>query len=109
MDLINKLQDLKNEILTNEEIEKFIKDIDERLENMENEIKTYTVDRIEGNIVVCENRATKEMININIKDLPEDISEGEIIENINGKFYKNENEKSEIENRIRKKMDDLWN
>ena len=109
MDLINKLENSTKDILTKEGIEQFIKEIEERLKMMENEIKTYTVDRFEGNIAVCEDRDTKEMINIDKDDLPEEIKEGSILEYRNGKFYIDEQSQKEIEDRIKKKMDDLWN
>ena len=109
MDLNNKLENSTKEILTKEGIEQFIKDIEERLKKMENEVKTYTVDRVEGDIAVCENRDTKEMINFNIEDLPEEIKEGSIIAYKDGKFHIDEESRKEIEDRIKQKMDDLWN
>ena len=109
MDLNNKLENSTKDILTKDGIEQFIKEIEERLKMMENEIKTYTVDRFEGNIAVCEDRDTKETINIEREDLPEEIKEGSILEYRNGKFYIDEKSQTEIEDRIKKKMDDLWN
>lgn len=109
MDLINKLEHSKNKILTTDEIQKFIKDIEEKIKKMENEVKTYTIDRFEENIAVCEDRSTKEIINIDKKELPNNINEGDIIEYRNGNYYKNEESQKNIEDRIKKKMDDLWN
>ena len=40
-----------------------MKEIESRLKNMQEE-KVYTIDRFEGDLAVCEDRETKEMINI---------------------------------------------
>ena len=39
----------------------------------------FIVDRIEENIVVCENIDTKEIIQISINEIPENIKEGNVI------------------------------
>ena len=46
----------------------------------------YTIDRIEQNIVILENRETSEMIEINIKELPNNIQEGDILNIVNNKY-----------------------
>ena len=84
-------------------LQDFIKELSERLEKME---ETLIVDRIEGNIAVCENRKTGKMKNISISDLPEDIKEGSILKWENGayKIYTS----NDIEKRIEEKMKDAW-
>ena len=72
-------------------------------------IETYTVDRIEDDIVVLENRTTQEMININISELPNDIKTGDILKKVNGKYFIDDEETKSIEKRIHDKMNDLWN
>lgn len=72
-------------------------------------IETFTVDRIEDDIVVLENRTTQEMINININELPNDIKTGDILKKVNGKYFVDEEETKSIEKRIEDKMNDLWN
>lgn len=72
-------------------------------------IETFTVDRIEDDIVVLENRTTQEMINININELPNDIKTGDILKKINGKYLIDEEETKGVEKRIHDKMNDLWN
>ena len=47
-------------------VKKYLKDMKYR----NNKIEYYTVDRIEENIVVLENRITLEIINTNLKSLP---------------------------------------
>ena len=46
----------------------------------------YVIDRIEENIAVLENMDTKEIININIKELPKRIHEGTVL--IKDKIFK---------------------
>jgi len=46
----------------------------------------FTVDRIEGNYAVCENRQTGEFINISLYILPENIHSGDILKYIDGKY-----------------------
>lgn len=72
-------------------------------------IETFTVDRIEDDIVVLENRTTQEMININISELPNDIKTGDILKKVNGKYFVDEEETKNVERRIEDKMNDLWN
>lgn len=72
-------------------------------------IKEYTVERFEENIVVLEDRKTQKMLNIEKNKLPNKIKEGDIIKKINGKFLKDEEKTEEVLERIKNKMDDLWN
>lgn len=72
-------------------------------------IETFTVDRIEDDIVVLENRTTQEMINISIRELPNDIKTGDILKKVNGKYFVDEEETKTVEKRIEDKMNDLWN
>lgn len=67
------------------------------------------IDRFENDIVICENRKTREMVKINRNQLPEDIKEGTVIKFDNGKYIKDIEEQQEIEQRINKKMNDIWN
>lgn len=72
-------------------------------------IKEYTVERFEENILVLEDRKTQKMLNIEKNKLPNKIKEGDIIKEINGKFLKDEEKTEEVLERIKNKMDDLWN
>lgn len=81
----------------------FLDKIAERLEKME---EVLVVDRIEGDFAVCENRNSGKMQSIPLLDLPENIKDGTIIKWSNGKYEIDTSE--EIENRIKRKMDDLW-
>ena len=66
------------------------------------------VDRIEGDIAVCENRSNGVMINIQLSKLPPETKEGTVIKYFDGKYSLDSEEQDNIENRIKDKMDDLW-
>ena len=66
------------------------------------------VDRIEGDIAVCENRSNGVMINIQLAKLPAETKEGMVIRYFDGKYSIDSEEQDNIENRIKDKMDDLW-
>lgn len=84
-------------------VESFIKELAERLEKME---EVLVVDRIEGNIAVCENRNTKKMQNINLENLPEDVHEGSILKYQNGTYVIDSSQT--IEKQIEQKMKNVW-
>ena len=67
----------------------------------------YTVDRIEDNYVVIENRDTKEVFNILKSDLPFNIKEGDILDKCDDKYYINEEETKRIKNDIRSRFNSL--
>lgn len=71
-------------------------------------IEEYTVDRFEGNIAVLENRNSGEMLNVEKSELPYNIKEGEILKKVNGKYFQEKQINNEVEERISKKMDNLW-
>ena len=84
-------------------LQDFIKELAERLEKME---EILVVDRIEGNIAVCQNRQNGKMKNIPIQELPSNIKEGSILKWEKGSYQIDE--KNEIEDRIKAKMKDVW-
>lgn len=98
-----RITDLSLSAIAQNWIQGFLKQITERLDKME---EVLVVDRIEGNIAVCENRKTKKMQNINIADLPEEIEEGTILKWQNGKYEIDTSR--QIEDRIEQKMKDVW-
>lgn len=83
----------------------FIKQLTERLNNMDKEL---VIDRIENDNAVCEDRKTKEIININLSELPEESKEGSVIKLENGKYIIDIEKEKEISDRIKNKMDNLW-
>ncbi len=108
IDLVNLVQSVAKEAISNLDINGFIKELEGRLNGMSEE-KEYTIDRFENDYAVCENRDTKEMINIPKKDLPEGIKEGSILKLKDGKYSINVDKEKEISERIKDKMDRLWN
>ena len=101
--------DLLNQ-LTGENFKDFIEDFQRELTNKLNEMETkFTVDRFEGNIAVLENRETGEMININKAELPNGAKEGTILKLENNKYELDLEEQAKAEERIKNKMNNLWN
>lgn len=84
-------------------ISNFIKQLTERLQKMD---EILVVDRIEDNIAVCENRNNGKMKNILLSELPEGVKEGSILKWNNDKYEIDLS--NEIEQRIEKKMKDVW-
>lgn len=68
----------------------------------------YIIDRIEKNIVICENQETKKMENFDLEKFPEGVKDGDIVILKNEKFEKDENEtktrKQKIEELMKKLM-----
>ena len=64
----------------------------------------YTVDRIEDDIVILENRNNNTMIEVDIQEFDFDINDGDIIDYIDNKYVKNkektENKKRDIRSRF---------
>ena len=83
-------------------------DVEENQElNVDNEQK-FTIDRFEGNYAVCENRETREMTNIDISKLPNNIKEGDILIFKEDTYIIDENERKEIEERINEKIKSIF-
>lgn len=101
---LNLFQNIVNEI-RKIDINEFINEIIERLEKMEQEL---VIDRFEGNIAICEDRKTKQKIEISKQDLSEEIKEGDIIKKEKGKYIKANKLQEETEKRIQEKMNKLW-
>lgn len=107
---LNFLENLKKEI------EKDIKKTDNSIENTELDlakklgvILEFSIDRIEENIVILENRRTSESIKVEKSKLPSNIKEGDILKCINGKYMLDKDRTINETERIKNKMDGLWN
>ena len=102
----------RNNKLSKNEKDKFIQNLIKKLFEKISEpvIKEYhyTVDRFEQNYVVCENRDTGEMINIDISKLPENIREGDILIYKDNNYSIDENERKNIEERINEKVKNIF-
>lgn len=108
IDLINLVQTVTKEALSNLNVNSFIKELEGRIKYMSEE-KEYTIDRFENDIAICEDRNTREMISIPKKNLPEGIKEGSILTYKDGKYSINIEKEKEVSERIKEKMDKLWN
>ena len=67
----------------------------------------FTIDRFEGDFAVCENRETREMINIPKKKLPKGAKEGYIIKPKRNKYIIDYKQTKEVKNRIKEKFNNL--
>ena len=67
----------------------------------------YTVERIEDNIIILEDREINDLIEINKNLLPNDIHEGDILELINDEYVINEEETKRIKENIRNRFNSL--
>ena len=101
LDLLNNIIRGQNDIDMNQ----FKRELTNKLEEMENR---FTVDRIENDIAVLENRDTGEMFNVNKSDLPQELKEGTILKMVNNKYERDKEEQKKVEDRIRDKMNKLW-
>lgn len=72
-------------------------------------IQEFSIDRLEDDIVVLENRENGNRKNIERNKLPPNIEEGDILKCINGKFSLDKEKTVDETNRIKNKMNDLWN
>ena len=101
LDLLNNIIRGQNDI----DINQFKRELTNKLEEMENR---FTVDRIENDIAILENRDTGEMLNVNKRDLPQELKEGTILKMVNNKYEIDNEEQKKVEDRIREKMNKLW-
>lgn len=67
----------------------------------------YSVDRIENDIVILENIETKELEEVLLKNLPEDIKESSIVKKIDNMYYLDNDEKESRIKSIRERMENL--
>lgn len=101
--------DLLNQLMGenfNNMIENFQRELTNKLEEMETK---FTVDRFEGNMAVLENRETGEIINVDKNELPKEAKEGSILKINENKYELDIEEQKKTEERIKNKMDKLWN
>lgn len=85
-----------------EPISEFIKELQDFLEGA-----SYTLDRIEGEMAVLENRKSKEMIEIPYDELPITTKEGDILDKRGRKFFLNTEKTKEVENKVQEQFNQL--
>ncbi len=79
--------------------------LEERLIKMEQEL---VIDRFEGDVAICEERNTKQKIEIYKKDLPKGVKEGSILTFQEGKYQLSEERTKQVQNNIQNKMKQAW-
>ena len=114
-DFFDKLQETKkNDIEKVEEkdfsIENLQSDsIEEELAKKLDVKKEFSIDRIEGNKAILENRKDGTILQVEKERLPKNSKEGDILKEIEGKFILDKVKTQEEAERIKNKMNDLWN
>lgn len=103
---INNLEIKNVNTLKKGHIEEFIQKLEERIKLME---AILVIDRFEEIYAVCEDKKNGQIVNIERQRLPSGVKEGNVIKYQNGKYIIDTNIENEIQNRINKKMDKLWN
>lgn len=68
----------------------------------------FYVDRVEDNIIVCEDTKNSNIYNINKNDIPFKVKENDTIEYNNSKFILNKKETVKRKKYIDKLVKDLW-
>jgi hypothetical protein len=68
----------------------------------------WVVDRFEGASAVCQHAETKEMRDVPRTELPEGVREGSVLVLEKDSWVLDEEDAKARSERIRKKMDDLW-
>ena len=95
-------------ILDSFNIDDFSNDLHNFLNNItEEEPVLYTLDRVEGNIGILENRDTGKMSDVPIEKLPEDLKDGDIFRYFNGVFEKDIEAYSKTKDRINSLRENL--
>jgi len=72
-------------------------------------MKKFIIDRFEGDYAICEDQETEDMVDILIKELPEDAKEGDIIIEEDGKYITGHEETKSRKEEIAELMHSLFN
>lgn len=67
----------------------------------------YVIDRIENDIAILEEINTKEIVELNIKELPNDIEEGKVLIKVDDNYLIDEEEKIIREKEISERFKNL--
>lgn len=112
MEIENGYSEFNKYIEKNEKIDleksnlkSFLKEIESKIQKMK---EVLVIDRFEEDFAICENRETKEFKMIKKCKLPKEAQEGSVLKWSNGKYEINIEEQKKIEQRIKEKMDNLW-
>ena len=67
----------------------------------------YSVDRIEGDIVILDNVETNEIVHVNICEFDFEVREGNIVSFVDGRYILDLNEEIRRKNSLRERMERL--
>ncbi len=114
-DFLEKIQEISKKAIEekqeeNIEIENIeINQTEIELAKKLNAIQEFSVDKLEGDMAILENRENGNTMDVARSKLPSDIKEGDILKCINGKYTLDKERTLDENNRIKNKMDHLWN
>lgn len=110
LNFIEKLQDAIKATIEKQNISsKNLEQEEIELAQKLNAIEEFVIDRFEEEIAILENRQTKERIEVPKNQLPDNTKEGTILKRINGKYIQDQEQTKNVEEDIKKRMDNLWN
>lgn len=78
------------------------------INNNQNNLIKFSVDRFENEVAVCENKETGEILNIPISALPRNVQKGSIIIFHNGKYVLDIESTKNEHNEIKTLVNDLF-
>lgn len=114
-DFLDKMQEISQKVIEENQEKKLeisnsdINQTEIELAKKLDAIQEFSVDRFEGDIAVLENRENGNRINLERNKLPNNLKEGDILKCINGKYSLDKDRTIDETNRIRDKMNNLWN
>lgn len=110
---INFFENLNNAINQEKQSNNILRpitdDVELELAQKLDAFQEFSVDRIEENIVVLENRENGETVNIEKSKLPAEIKEGDILKYINGRYILDKKKTRTETEEIKEIIDNLWN
>ncbi len=114
-DFLEKIQEISKKAIEEKQEENIetenleINETEVELAKKLNAIQEFSVDRLEEDMAILENRENGNTMNVARSKLPSDIKEGDILKCINGKYTLDRERTLEETNRIKNKMNHLWN
>lgn len=76
--------------------------------NLNKNISSYYIDKIENNFAICENLKTKEYLDIDLQKLPKEIKQGDVIVLENGKYIIDNIETIKRKNQLASRLNNIW-
>lgn len=106
---MNFFENLGKRLEKNNQKEKHIEDdIKLELAKKLDVIQEFSVDRVEEDKIVLENRKNGEIINVEKSKISQCVKEGDILKFINGRYILDKSRTEDETTRIKNKMNNLW-